>query len=126
MMLALTVSFALGLHQAPQTRGVSEQDARVAAGMVEQVYERWQVACDTPGVRDLRIAFDVALDADGAIVGEPRPVRPQDTLVYRAAADGARRALIEASPFATPEGYAGGDYRPVFDFARACARADED
>ena len=126
IVLALSLSSALILQEAPREQSLGEQDAPTAVGIFEQVYERWRINCDVPGIRDLRIAFDVTLDADGALVGQPRPVRPRNTPIYRAAADGARRALIDSSPFAVPDGYTGGEYRPVFNFARACARPDED
>lgn len=90
-------------------------------GIFAQVYENWRLHCDVPGIRELRIAFDVELAANGAIVGRPVPVRPQNTPVYRAAEASALKALLDSSPFDVPEGYEGGLYRPTFNLARACA-----
>ena len=125
MILALTVSFALALQQGPgrQTRSEPEVQAAPAFG---QIYPNWSVDCDIPGIRDMRIAFDVELDANGAIVGQPTPVRPRNTPAYQAAASSARRALLDSAPFDVPEGYQGGRYRPTFVPGRVCAEADED
>ena len=40
--------------------------------------------------------------------------------VYRAAADGALRALRQTAPFDVPQGFPGGAYRPTFNTERAC------
>lgn len=125
MILSLAVSFALALQEGPGRRALSEQEIQ-AAPAFGQVYRNWNVNCDIPGIRDMRVAFDLELDASGAIVGRPVPVRPQDTAAYRAAADSARRALVDSAPFEVPEGYQGGHYRPTFVPGRVCPEADED
>ena len=124
-MLALMISFALAAQAAPasQTPSVREVQAVTAFG---EVYPNWNVDCDIPGIRGMRIQFDVELDANGAIVGQLRPVRPQDTPAYRAAADSARRALLASAPFDVPEEFQGGLYRPTFVPGRVCQEADED
>lgn len=125
MILSLTVHFALALQAAPasQTPIAREVQAVTAFG---QVYPNWNVDCDLPGIRGMRIQFDVELDANGAIVGQLRPVRPQDTPAYRAAAESARRALLDSAPFDVPEEFQGGFYRPTFIPGRVCREADED
>lgn len=124
MVPGLTVSLALALQQDPGSRTPSEPQTQVAASF-QQVYPNWNVDCDIPGIRDVRVAFDVELDANGVIVGQIRPVRPQNTAAYRAAADSARRALLDSAPFDVPEGFRGGTYRPTFVPGRACAEPDE-
>ena len=122
--LALTFVFALAVQQGPGLRTPTAQE-RQAAASFQQVYPNWNVDCDIPGIRDMRIAFDVELDAHGAIVGQPVPVRPQDTPAYRAAAESARRALLDSAPFDVPEGFRGGTYRPTFIPGGVCAEPDE-
>lgn len=126
MSLALALSLVLAFQDPPEGRPLAGQDAGSAGAIFSQVYRNWKLSCEIPGIRDVRIAFDVTIDANGAIVGRPVPVQPQDSLVYRAAADGARRALLDSAPFEVPEGYRGGVFRPTFIVARACARPDED
>ena len=124
-LLAVALSLGLALQAAPQRPAPIPADAGIAAAILGQVHENWRVRCDVPGVRALRIVFDVEIDARGEIVGDPSPVRAQDTPVYRAAADDALRALRASAPFDVPEGYAGGEYRAVFNMARVCGAADQ-
>ena len=58
--------------------------------------------------------------ADGRITRGPTLVNPQSSSVYRAAADGALRALRQTAPFDVPQGFPGGAYRPTFNTERAC------
>lgn len=100
-------------------------DGPAMAEVFRQVAVNWDLSCETPRFADHRIAFDVTLDSRGRITEGPTVVRPRNDPVWRAAADSARVALIRTSPFDVPEGFAGGRYRPIFDAARACARATE-
>lgn len=125
MILALTATLALALQAAPASQASGEREVEAAAAF-GQVYRNWTVHCSIPGIRDMRISFDVELDADGAIVGQPALVRPRNTPAYQAAASSARRALLDSAPFDVPEGYQGGHYRPTFVPGRVCPEADED
>lgn len=125
MLLALTLSLGAALQDAPQRQALGEEEARTVSAVFGQVYEHWNLNCELPGIRDMRIAFDLQLAPDGSIVGQPVLVRPQEGPVYRAAADSARRALLNAAPFEVPEDYRGGVYRPTFLPGRACGEADE-
>ncbi|NWE54567.1 hypothetical protein HX774_19415, partial [Brevundimonas sp. P7753] len=86
-----------------------------------QVYPNWILPCDIPGADELRIQVDLTLSADGRITKGPTLVNPQSSAVYRAAADGALRALRQTAPFDVPTGFPGGQYRPTFNTERACA-----
>ena len=86
-----------------------------------QVYPNWILPCDIPGADELRIQVDLTLSADGRITRGPTLVNPQSSAVYRAAADGALRALRQTAPFDVPAGFPGGQYRPTFNTERACA-----
>ncbi|MET4682391.1 hypothetical protein [Brevundimonas faecalis] len=86
-----------------------------------QVYPNWILPCDIPGANELRIQVDLTLSADGRITRGPTLVNPQSSSVYRAAADGALRALRQTAPFDVPAGFPGGQYRPTFNTERACA-----
>ena len=86
-----------------------------------QVYPNWILPCDIPGADELRIQVDLTLSADGRITKGPTLVNPQSSAVYRAAADGALRALRQTAPFDVPTGFPGGQYRPTFNPERACA-----
>lgn len=102
---------------------VSSADARIAAEAAHifpQVYRHWRLRCEDPDFVRARIQFDVTLDRQGRIVDGPTVVNPRNDPYWRAAADGARYALISAAPFDVPEGFAGGRYRPTFNPARAC------
>jgi len=85
-----------------------------------QVYPNWILPCDIPGADQLRIQVELTLSADGRITRGPTLINPQSTPVYRAAADGALRALRQTAPFDVPEGFPGGAYRPTFNTERAC------
>lgn len=86
-----------------------------------QVYPHWILPCDIPGADQLRIQVDVTLSPDGRITRGPTLLNAQNTAVYRAAAEGALRALRQAAPFDVPTGFPGGAYRPTFNTQRACA-----
>ena len=86
-----------------------------------QVYPNWILPCDIPGADELRIQVDLTLSTDGRITKGPTLVNPQSSAVYRAAADGALRALRQSAPFDVPPGFPGGPYRPTFNTERACA-----
>jgi hypothetical protein len=64
--------------------------------------------------------MDVTLSPDGRITSGPTLRNPQSNSVYRAAADGALRALRQTAPFDVPAGFPGGAYRPTFNTERAC------
>ncbi len=85
-----------------------------------QVYPNWTLPCDIPGADQLRIRITVTLSADGRITAGPTLVDPQSDAVYRAAADGAMRALRQTAPFDVPSGFPGGQFAPVFNTERAC------
>ena len=86
-----------------------------------QVYPNWILPCDIPGARDLRIQMDVTLDARGRITSGPTLIGARSDPVWRAAADGAVRAIRQTAPFDVPEGFPGGAFRPTFITERACA-----
>lgn len=107
-----------------RARDGSSADARIAADAAHifpQVYRHWRLRCDDPQFVRERIQFDVTLDRQGRIVSGPTLVNPRDDAAWQATAESARIALISAAPFAVPEGYAGGRYRPTFNVAHACA-----
>ncbi|WP_298162591.1 hypothetical protein [Brevundimonas sp.] len=85
-----------------------------------QVYPNWTLPCDIPGANQLRIEMDVTLSADGRITAGPTLRSPRSDPVYRAAADGALRAIRQTAPFDVPAGFPGGAFRPTFNTERAC------
>lgn len=104
-----------GSGTAPQATGPQ------ITAVFNQVYPNWILPCDIPGADELRIQVDLTLSADGRITKGPTLVNPQSSAVYRAAADGALRALRQTAPFDVPAGFPGGAYRPTFNTERACA-----
>jgi len=103
-----------GTGQASQATGPQ------ITAIFNQVYPHWILPCDIPGADELRIQVDLTLSADGRITRGPTLVSPQSSAVYRAAADGALRALRQTAPFDVPQGFPGGAYRPTFNTERAC------
>lgn len=103
-----------GTGQASQATGPQ------VTAIFNQVYPNWTLPCDIPGADQLRIQVDLTLSADGRITRGPTLVNPQSSSVYRAAADGALRALRQTAPFDVPQGFPGGAYRPTFNTERAC------
>lgn len=103
-----------GRGSAPQATGPQ------ITAIFNQVYPNWILPCDIPGARDLRIQMDVTLDERGRITAGPTLIGARSDSVYRAAADGAVRALRQTAPFDVPEGFPGGAYRPTFNTERAC------
>ena len=103
-----------GAGQAPQATGPQ------LTAIFNQVYPNWTLPCDIPGADQLRIQIDVTLSADGRITDGPTLLNPQSGNVYRAAADGALRALRQTAPFDVPAGFPGGTFRPTFNTERAC------
>ncbi|SDQ76218.1 hypothetical protein [Brevundimonas sp. 374] len=85
-----------------------------------QVYPNWILPCDIPGADQLRIQVELTLSADGRITRGPSLINAQSSNIYRAAADGALRALRQTAPFDVPQGFPGGVYRPTFNTERAC------
>lgn len=85
-----------------------------------QVYPNWILPCDIPGADQLRIQVELTLSPDGRITRGPSLINAQSSNVYRAAADGALRALRQTAPFDVPQGFPGGVYRPTFNTERAC------
>lgn len=85
-----------------------------------QVYPNWTLPCDIPGANALRIEMDLTLSPDGRITAGPSLRNARSDAVYRAAADGALRAIRQTAPFDVPQGFPGGQFRPVFVTERAC------
>lgn len=103
-----------GAGRAPQATGPQ------LTAIFNQVYPNWTLPCDIPGANALRIEMDVTLSADGRIVSGPTLRNSRSDSVYRAAADGALRAIRQTAPFDVPQGFPGGAFRPVFVTERAC------
>ena len=103
-----------GAGQASQATGPQ------LTAIFNQVYPNWTLPCDIPGANQLRIQVDITLSRDGRITDGPTLVNPQSGDVYRAAADGALRALRQTAPFDVPSGFPGGNFRPAFNAERAC------
>ncbi|MDP3803384.1 hypothetical protein [Brevundimonas sp.] len=103
-----------GAGSAPQATGPQ------VTAIFNQVYPNWILPCDIPGANELRIQMDVTLSADGRIVSGPTLIAPRSDPVWRAAADGAVRALRQTAPFDVPAGFQGGRWRPTFNTERAC------
>jgi outer membrane biosynthesis protein TonB len=103
-----------GRGQAPQATGPQ------LTAIFNQVYPNWILPCDIPGANALRIEMDVTLSADGRITSGPTLRNARSDPVYRAAADGALRAIRQTAPFEVPQGFPGGAFRPVFVTERAC------
>ena len=102
------------------TGAASQTSGPQITAMFNQVYPNWILPCDIPGANELRIQMDVTLSADGRIVEGPTLVGARSDPVWRAAADGAVRALRQTAPFDVPAGFTGGRYRPSFNTERAC------
>lgn len=103
-----------GAGRAPQATGPQ------VTAIFNQVYPNWILPCDIPGADQLRIQVDVTLSVDGRITRGPTLLAPRSDPVYRAAADGALRALRQTAPFTVPTGFPGGNFRPTFNTERAC------
>ena len=67
-----------------------------------------------------RLSGRICSPSISRITRGPTLVNPQSSSVYRAAADGALRALRQIAPFDVPDGFPGGAYRPTFNTERAC------
>ncbi|HWQ86355.1 hypothetical protein, partial [Brevundimonas sp.] len=105
-----------GQGSAPRALG----PAQIAA-IFSQAEDNWILPCDIPGARDLRIQMDVTLDERGRITAGPTLLGQRSDPVWRAAADGAVRAIRQTAPFNVPTGFEGGRFRPTFVTERACA-----
>ena len=104
-----------------QGRGsASQATGPQSTAFFNQVYANWILPCDIPGANELRIQIDVTLAPDGRITAGPTLVSPRSDAVYRAAADGAIRALRQTAPFDVPADFEGGTFRPSFNTERAC------
>jgi hypothetical protein len=104
-----------------QGRGqASQATGPQLTAIFNQVYPNWTLPCDIPGASALRIEMDVTLAPDGRITSGPTLRNPRSDPVYRAAADGALRAIRQTAPFDVPPAFPGGAYRPVFVTERAC------
>ena len=103
-----------GAGQAAQATGPQ------LTAIFNQVYPNWTLPCDIPGANQLRIEMDLTLSPDGRITAGPTLRNARSDSVYRAAADGALRAIRQTAPFDVPQGFPGGQFRPVFVTERAC------
>ena len=102
------------------TGAASQATGPQLTAIFNQVYPNWILPCDIPGADQLRIQVELTLSADGRITSGPSLINAQSSNVYRAAADGALRALRQTAPFNVPQGFPGGVYRPTFNTERAC------
>jgi len=103
-----------GAGAAPQATGPQ------ITAVFNQVYPNWILPCDIPGADNLRIQMDVTLDEQGRITAGPTLIGARADPVWRAAADGAIRAIRQTAPFDVPSGFPGGRFRPTFVTERAC------
>lgn len=103
-----------GAGQAAQATGPQIQ------AILRQVIPNWQLPCDSPGARELRIRVNLTLSADGRITEGPRLLDQRSDPIFRATADGALRAIRQTAPFDVPEGFQGAEFNPTFNVEQAC------
>jgi len=104
-----------GSGAAPQATGPQVQ------AILRQVIPNWQLNCETPGARELRIRVRLTLSANGRITNGPTLISPESSAVYRATADNALRAIRQTAPFDVPAGFEGAVFNPTFNMESACA-----
>lgn len=103
-----------GAGQAAQATGPQIQ------AILRQVIPNWQLPCDSPGARELRIRVNLTLSADGSITSGPRLLDQRSDPIFRATADGALRAIRQTAPFDVPQGFQGAEFNPTFNVEQAC------
>lgn len=103
-----------GVGQAAQATGPQIQ------AILRQVIPNWQLPCDSPGARELRIRVNLTLSADGRITDGPRLLDTRSDPIFRATADGALRAIRQTAPFDVPQGFQGAEFNPTFNVEQAC------
>lgn len=108
-----------------------------ASAIIRQAHEHWPIHCDNPVFLARRYSFDVRVDRDGRLVGQPMFVGEaalevelgelpySEAFQAREFRDRARVAIIQATPFEVPPTYHGGFYRVVFAPDLACRSRGE-
>ncbi|MEZ5851422.1 MAG: cell envelope integrity protein TolA [Hyphomicrobiaceae bacterium] len=101
---------------------ISANEASFLAGLMRQAVSRcWNINAGLDGIDKVVVKIEVRLNRDGQINGQPRIANPQNSPVFRDAADSAMRALVQCAPYELPpDKYQGGweHMIVVFDPAR--------
>lgn len=93
--------------QQQQSSAAVQQQAAELASMIQQQMRRcWRIDAGAQNAEDLVVEIRVQFNADGSVRGQPEIQdrrRMATDPFYRSAAENARRAIIECSPFKLPQ-----------------------
>ncbi len=98
-----------GAPEGRDTRLTASQTSMIAVMMRSQTQTCWNINSGIEGASQMIVEVDVRLRRDGTIDGTPRVVNARSDSVFRDAANGALRALIQCAPYDLPANlYEGG------------------
>jgi hypothetical protein len=93
-------------QQQQSSAAVARQAAELASMIQQQMSYCWRIDAGAQNADDLVVEIRVQFNADGSVRGRPEVVdqrRLARDAFYRSAAENARRAIIECSPFKLPQ-----------------------
>jgi colicin import membrane protein len=105
---------------APEGRDatMSASEAAFLAGLMRQAVSRcWNINAGLEGVERMVVQIEVRLRPDGSLADQPKVRNPNNSPLFRDAADSALRALIACAPYALPpDKYEGGWEHMILSF----------
>ncbi len=105
---------------APEGRDsqISASEAAFLAGLMRQAVSRcWNINAGLEGIERMVVQIEVRLRPDGSLADQPKVRNPNNSPLFRDAADSAMRALIACAPYALPpDKYSGGWEHMILSF----------
>ncbi len=105
---------------APEGRDtqMSASEAAFLAGLMRQAVSRcWNINAGLEGIERMVVQIEVRLRPDGSLADQPKVRNPNNSPLFRDAADSAMRALIACAPYALPpDKYEGGWEHMILSF----------
>ncbi len=77
--------------------------ADLADALKSQIYQCWSPPVGAPNAADLVVDFDLALNPDGTAARATSDALPSGNAYTRAAAEAARRAIVQCQPYRLPQ-----------------------
>jgi hypothetical protein len=97
---------------------MSASEAAFLAGLMRQAVSRcWNINAGLEGIEKMVVRVEVKMNRDGSLAEPPKVVNPNNSPLFRDAADSALRALVACAPYTMPpDKYEGGWAHMILNF----------
>lgn len=105
----------------PSVKSSREAAPRDLSAIFRQRNPNWVTLCNDPAFTSQQVTFEIVIDGQGRIVGEPKAARPSANQSYQVLGQTALATLRASEPFRIFSGLQIVSFTTTFDATDACA-----